>query len=121
VKDLSDVAQDSAEVILARDQQGRAFEIVTAGAMEADEITPEGEFPQYGEFLPCRNSPDGSSVYVELPQGLAQELTRDGSPDPREGLVFVVNSIRKTADGSWRYDVEYPGGWDEASEALNGS
>lgn len=119
MRDLDDVASESPEIVLARDQQGRAFQIVTAGAMGADEITSEGEFPQYGEFLPCRNSPDGSEVFVELPQGLAQELTRDGSPDPREGLVFVVESLRKEADGSWRYSVTFADDWDEAAERLN--
>lgn len=116
-RDLSGGDEQQPEIILSRDQVGRSFEIVTAGAFAADEVTPEGSFPEYGEFLSCANS-QGEAVFLELPQDLERQLVEKGEdvqPGALEGLVFRVAGCRKTRDGNWTYDLEWFDDWAKAS------
>lgn len=123
MRDLSENrGGDSLDVVLARDQVGRAFEIVTAAAFDAEEVGSEDGFPEYGTFLKCREN-SGESVWVELPGDLESSIARKGKEAdgvPLEGLVFRVASCRKTADGSWRYTLEWFESFEEASESLSG-
>jgi len=120
MRDLSENSGgDALDVELARDQPGRAFEIVTAAAFEADEVGREDGFPEYGTFLKCR-TPQEEDCWVEMPQDLENQLSRKGRVDgrPLEGLVFRVANCRKTADGSWSYKLEWFDSFEEARESL---
>lgn len=113
---------DALDVELARDQTGKAYEIVTAAAFDAEEVGREDGFPEYGTFLKCRNSRD-EQVWVELPQDLENRLAEkleevEADGDDLEGLVFRVANCRKTADGSWRYKLEWFESFTEARESL---
>jgi len=122
MRDLETGGGDALDVILASDQAARVFEVVTAAAFNASEVGQEGGFPDFGTFLKCRQ-PSGDECWVELPQGLesqlaemAEEKKADGGN--LEGLVFLVDGIRKTANGSWRYSLEWYESFEEARDAL---
>jgi len=123
MKDLGDrLGAEHPEVHLASgDQLGKTYEVVTAGILDADEVTDEGEFPEYGEFMPCRDQ-RGDTIYVEIPLDLEEKIVR-GSPGNREkleGLVFRVVSLSKSHEGNWQYELEFFDSFDEASESLSG-
>jgi hypothetical protein len=122
VRDLNSGAGDAVDVELAKDQIGRAFEIVTDAAFEADEVGQENGFPEFGTFLKCR-APDGDQCWVEMPQNLESQLAKKAEEKEADGgtlvgLVFRVASARKTANGSWNYTVEWFESFDEASDSL---
>jgi hypothetical protein len=122
MRDLSQGGGDGLDVILARDQVGRAFEIVTAAAFDAEDVGQEDGFPKFGTFLKARQ-PDDSGCWLELPQDLEDQLAKkmekeEADGGSLEGLVFRVASARKTADGSWNYVVEWFESFQKASDSL---
>lgn len=124
MRDLSQGGDgDALDVDLVRDQTGKAYEIVTAAAFEANEVGREDGFPEFGTFIKCRSSRD-EDVWVELPQDLENELAKKGEEveadgDTLEGLVFRVAGCRKTADGTWRYQLEWFDSFEAASDSLS--
>lgn len=59
------------DVWLARDlpDLGR-WRPVGVAYMEADEVSPAGEFPQHGHFLEAETVEDGEEVYVQVTEQL---------------------------------------------------
>jgi len=123
MRDLSsDAGGDPMDVDLVRDQQGRAYEVVTAAAFEADEVGEQDGFPEYGTFIKCRNSRE-NQCWVEIPNDLERRLAKKGEEveadgESLEGLVFRVAGARKTADGSWKYTIEWFDSFEAASDSL---
>lgn len=72
----------------------------------ADEVG-SGQFPQYGDWLPCSSiSPDGldiGEVWVECPRGLAQALLE---AELEEGDRFRVVSAEKSPAGEWHVEID---------------
>lgn len=102
--DLADAATESPEVRLAEDLPG-AYVLTTTELEPADQVTEPGEFPEYGQFLPCESvaEPD-ETVYLEAVQELASGIM---ATDPDLQDVFVVTRSQKPdPDGSWDVDVE---------------
>lgn len=112
---------DADDVILTSDQRGRAFEIVTAAAFDAEEVGSEDGFPKFGTFLKVRQQ-NGNGGWVELPADLERQLVEKGEEGADggtlEGLVFRVANCRKDTEGSWRYKLEWFDSFSEASESL---
>lgn len=105
--DLNDKAQETPDVTLAGDLLESAYEVTETELVKADEVTAEGEFPKYGDFLPVDEySPyDGTprgETYIEVPQALAQLLIEREFTD---GTRWKVVQSRKV-DGEWQFDVE---------------
>jgi hypothetical protein len=105
---IGDKAAESPEVSLSRDSPG-AYRLKDDELTAADEITAEGEFPKYGDFLSVsrlRNGKDGvepaEEQFVECPQSLAQQLVEIGVSI---GDDFRILSASKV-DGEWQIDVE---------------
>jgi len=119
---LGEKAADSPEVSLARQSAPGMYRLEADGnsiedvdLVPADDLTPEGEFPQYGDFLPVK-TPQGAGTddpkfggteYVEAPGALAAWLVENAEP----GSVFRIRQVMKV-DGEWDYDVELVGGPD---------
>lgn len=106
--DLQDVADRSRgpEIALTSGLGGRGeFRHETTELVDADELTPEGEFPEYGEYLLCEersavdHTPRGE-VYVEVCSQLAERLVEIGT-----GRWWNVTGVEKV-DGAWVVDVE---------------
>lgn len=111
--DLNDKAQAAPDVTLAGDLLESAYEVDDTELVAADDLTPEGEFPQFGDFLPVREySPyDGTArgqTHIEVPQQLAEILVER---DLTDGRRWVVAESRKV-DGQWQFEVEVRSGDD---------
>lgn len=98
---FEDKAEETPEVSLARQSAPGAYRIESEKLVAADDISDEGEFPEFGEFLECLN-PQAQTEYVECPQGLAQELVADGL---NVGDYVRLKTVRKV-DGNWEYSIE---------------
>ena len=109
---LDEKAQASPDVDLARQSAPGLYRLETDELVSADELTPKGEFPQYGDFLEV-SRPAGTGEdarwreevhYVECPQGLAAWLVEEevGVGDP-----FRIQTVQKV-DGNWEYGCEVP-------------
>lgn len=77
--------------------------------VDADSISPEGEFPKYGEFIDVRlvdtggvHDSDGPT-YVECPGGLARALVEAGV---EAGDFFAIEDASKNGDDEWTFTVD---------------
>jgi len=101
-------ANENPEIVLARSSVG-LYELADVELSAADELTAEGEFPKYGDYLKTHRvngsgSPTEEVNWVECPAGLAARLAEyDGDLD--DSPLFHVKSVRKV-DGEWQYEVE---------------
>lgn len=107
---IEDKAADSPEVDLARQSAPGVYMLESKELKTADEVTPEGEFPEYGDFLPVRRAvgtgDDASwsetTKFIECPSGLARELV---DLEISTGDGFRIVSLQKV-DSEWRYEIE---------------
>jgi len=105
--DLNDKARSNPDVELARDLIESEWSLKSTELTGADELTPEGEFPQYGDFAEAHEfSPvDGTNRgerYIEIPAALAQWLVEN---EIGVGDRFQVKQVQKV-DGEYQFDVE---------------
>lgn len=99
---LSEKAEASPDVDLARQSAPGAYRLETDELVPADDLTPDGDFPEYGDFLEV--STTRGRRYIECPQALAEWLV-DHDLKPGEDWFRIV-AVRKV-DGQWVYDVEW--------------
>lgn len=106
-------ASDAPDVYLPRDSIG-LYRLESDELEDCDDITPEGEFPQYGDFLKAVEAQGGANpswanerCFVSCPGDLAKKIVEIGI---EQGDVFRIESARKGADGNWVYSVseEHP-------------
>ena len=117
---LGDKAAESPEVSLAKQSAPGLYRLNADGEdiedidlVPADELTPEGEFPQYGDFLEVgvpsdtgtENPSFDQTEYIEVPGALAAWLVEEAEP----GAVFRIRQVVKI-DGEFDYDIELVGG-----------
>lgn len=107
--DLEDKAAggDGPEVVLAPDGPGY-YRLEDRQLVEAEELSPEGEFPKYGEFLEVvrltrTGEPRGPSEYLECTQDLARKLI---DLSLGAGDKFTVKSTSKDNRGRWSWVVQ---------------
>jgi len=106
---LKDKAADVPEVSLSNQLTGSVYEIVTDELIEADELTPEGEFPQYGDFLkvqeysPVDNTERGET-HIEVPRDLARWLVEELLPSSSTDKFRVIS--HQKIDGEHQFDCE---------------
>jgi len=98
---IADKANTTTEDIdLARYSAARAYKLLTDELIAADELTPEGEFPQYGDFLHVGTT--AGTQYIECPRGLAEFI---GDNELQIGDGFRIRTVSKV-DGAWVYKCE---------------
>lgn len=117
---LSEKADRGPRVVLAGDLVESQYSHDVEELMNADELTPEGEFPQYGDFLPVeeRSQMDGTfrgECYVEVPAALAEWLVENTEP----GDWWQVRAAEKV-EGEWQVEAENVTR-DDSQESLEGS
>lgn len=94
------------EVVLVADQPHRGAVDVASDELEpADELTPEGQFPEHGVFLPVEPVDGDGMEYWEAPKALAQVVveTADEEEVAIPALRVSVDEVVKTPGGEWRY------------------
>jgi hypothetical protein len=97
----------SPEIVLAADQPHRPeAEILEDELVPADDITPEGDFPEYGSFLRVRVG--GSEEWWETPQSFAEEVIEVAEAFECDvaGLRINVAEVLKAASGEWQYSIQ---------------
>jgi len=98
---IQDKAETPTEDIdLARYSAARAYKLLTDELVSADELTPEGEFPQYGDFLHVGT--ESGTQWIECPRALAAWIVETGLSI---GDGFRIRTVRKV-DGEWEYKCE---------------
>lgn len=118
--DIGDLAesQNGPEIVLTDDLPQRPPAVIQSSKLaDCDELTPEGQFPQYGQF--CRvltedqldedePQPEYWAMTGTLARLLAEELEELEDVEVFSGLRLVIDYVSKTASGEWRYgfDVE---------------
>lgn len=97
---IEDIAEESVTVYRPDDTRGVQLTILEFDTVDADEVSPEDEFPEFGDWMPVEDE-DGNETYVEMPQGLARLLL---DADAEAGDTFEVLSVSKGVDGRWRFE-----------------
>jgi hypothetical protein len=103
---------DTQDIDLARYSAARAYKLLTDELVEADELTPEGEFPQFGDFLHVGTT--AGTQYIECPRALAAWIVDAGLSI---GDGFRIRTVSKV-DGEWEYQCErlMPGDVDQLAD-----
>lgn len=97
--DLRDKASGSVDATRASDLDGE-YRIESTALYDADDVTPAGEYPEYGDWL--RLVDDGG--YVECPRGLAAVLVEELDDDHSGPFTLVVDDVTKDPDsGEFRF------------------
>ena len=98
---IQDKAETPTEDIdLARYSAARAYKLLTDELVPADELTPDGEFPQYGDFLHVGT--ESGTQWIECPRALAAWIVDAGLSI---GDGFRIRTVSKV-DGEWEYKCE---------------
>jgi len=118
--DLAEKADRGPSLTLASELLESQYCYEETELVPADELTPEGDFPQYGDFLPVQErSPVDSGFrgdgYVEVPAALAEWLVENTKP----GDWWQVHAIEKV-DDEWQVEAENVSRDDEQA-SLKGS
>jgi len=103
--DLADKAESGPDVTLAPDLLEGQYSYEDTELIGADELTDEGEFPQYGEFLPVdeRSPYDGGfreQTHIQVPTALAKWLIENTKP----GDWWQVTEAKKVG-GRWQIEA----------------
>lgn len=104
---LEEKAEETPTVVLAGSLTESQYRLETTELVGASELTPEDDFPKFGDFLevsersPIDKTPRGT-VYVEIPGGLARWLVEN----VETGDWWAVRGSEKGEDGTWRFDCE---------------
>lgn len=105
---LSDHAdRDENDYVLAAEAHG-CYRLELTETTPADEVSPPGAFPEYGQFVPVtrltRTGKENGTAWLEAPHGLAKALKEAGLIEV--GAVFTVEDAAKSEDGAWTFRVE---------------
>jgi hypothetical protein len=98
---IEDKAQTIPDIDLAAYSGARAYIILSDELVPADRLSPEGEFPKYGDFLHVMTT--GGEGYIECPQALAAWLVEQ---DASIHFGFRIRTVTKDSNGEWVYDCE---------------
>lgn len=84
--------------------------IATSDLVDCDDLTPEGQFPEHGEFLEMRRVDDGETVYWECSQALAEVVVDAVDESEGEhalpGTEIDIDMAAKASGGEWRFGLE---------------
>lgn len=97
------------EVVRVRDLRNEPPRTIVDGELyEADDLTPEGQFPQFGYFL-CVEDADAPDEerFWECPTGLSAGILEIAEVEDLDvvGAVVDVVSAHKDGDGNWRFQL----------------
>lgn len=103
---LRDQAQAGGPEVVRVSDQPQAGEVVVQSSelADADDLTPEGQFPEFGSFLEVETT-DGETEFWECPSSLAGTIVElvDEADGDLVGTRVDVEEVVKTPSGEWRY------------------
>jgi hypothetical protein len=105
---IEDLASTARPVIRVENAENTPYRLLDTDTTDADDISPEGEFPQFGDFLDVL-ALDGNAAalgprWLECPGGLARALV-DGDLVSDDAQFQVVDAS-KDESGAWTFDIE---------------
>jgi hypothetical protein len=115
-----EIAGDQPEITLAKNAAGMMFRLVEDQRFDADEITPEGQFPKFGKqrFLRVDHGEGTDVEYVEAPDAMVDAIVTVSPTGDRVGRWFHVESVSKNVEGQFRFSVDSYRDREAAEEAL---
>lgn len=106
LEDLHDELSDEnseREIIRTKEVPvGMQYRLLDDDPIDCDEISPEGDFPMFGSFLPVEHA--GEEKLIEVSKEFIASMIEVSDPGSRIGSKFRVDDLRKQ-DGVWRWDV----------------
>lgn len=118
---IEEKAEEAPEVSLPKQAAPGLYRLESTELAEADDLTPEEEFPEFGEFLEvvtptATGDADtaawrGATEFVSCPKSLARQLADHGA---EEGTVFRWLMAQKV-DGTWQVELEF---FDDLADAV---
>lgn len=109
---IRDKAQESAgpTIVLTADlEEADAAQVAAEELYDCDDLTPKGEFPEFGEFLEMRTA-DGETVWWECSKALADLIVgaveESEDVDALIGTSVDVDWVAKAPSGEWRFTLE---------------
>lgn len=99
---LEDKAESGPDVVTTGQSAYSAWRLKSLDRVDADEISPEGEFPKFGDFMEMERPDTDSTAYLEICADLAAWLVEN---DAEPGMEFRIKSVEKT-DGEWEISAE---------------
>jgi len=106
IGDKADAA-DRPDIYTGIEISGR-YQIDSLQEVDCNEVTEEGKFPQFGDFVKCRRVDGDGNVeddicyiarYVDVDRQLADVVDEEGDQ-------FVVERVRERQDGGYAVDVK---------------
>jgi len=98
--------QAERDIHLTGDMAYSTYRLESKELSPADEISDDGQFPQFGDFadvtIPTNGDGDDPELWAEICSSLAQSLVEQ---ELGEGDIFRVGPTEKV-DGEWRVDVK---------------
>jgi len=106
--EIEDLANQARTVVRAKNAEMTAYRLQDTDTVDCDDVSPEGEFPEYGDFLDVNavNS-DGQDLgprWLECPGGLARALVDQDLVEA--GAEIRIASVDKDETGAWTFEVE---------------
>ena len=105
---IEDLASTARPVIRVENAENTPYRLQDTDTTDADDISPEGEFPQFGDFLTVvaldSNAAALGPRWLECPGGLARALVDRDLVS--EGAQFEVVDASKDESGAWTFDIE---------------
>lgn len=101
---------DLGDVRLPMEAHGR-YRLESTDLYEADELSDEGEFPEYGAFFPvvvlAMDGTERDEGWLSAPRGLVEAMSDAGVLEP--DAEFVISHAAKDREGQWVFEVETRG------------
>lgn len=90
MKDLREKAETGPDAVRFTDAEGSTFRVESPALYDPDSISPEGEYPEFGDWL------ETESGFLECPRCLAAELIEAvDMDDVAFPAVIQIENVRK--------------------------
>lgn len=99
MEDLREKASSGPEAVRFQDANGETFRVESPAMYAPDEISPEGEYPELGDWL---ETEDG---FLECPRALAAELVEAVDYNDVSFPAVVKVTSAELVDGEWRVET----------------
>jgi len=111
MKDLREKADSGPSATRISEAEGETYRVENPALYSSDAVSPDGEYPEYGEWLSVVDNDGDQAGHLECPRGLAQELVRVVDHDDLGFPMDVTIASVQLVDEEWQVEIS-------ASEAV---